>query len=212
MIRTAEPVLSANDLFKSQYQKVLRWSLLAALVLTALGVWLMPAYQPKPYVLRDKFFELENFEIIEELELPAQPQVKPPAIVREIEPVEGDGDDDIDLPNTFEFNPFPVVPNPGCEDHLDKFSPVSSKPVLKFFAKPDYPEIARMSQLEGVVIVKVLVGKNGLVEKTVIMQGINPILNKAAADAAKKCRFQAGTQRTIPVRAWMAIPYSFRLK
>ncbi len=210
-IQVFESTLSANDLFKAQYQKALRWSLLTALLLTGLGVWLMPTYQPKPYVLRDEFFQIEDFEIIEEIEIPVKPQVKPPAIVKEIEPVTGEMEDDFVLPTTFEFDYY-VNPNPtGWQEPLDNFSPASSNPVLLHFAKPDYPEIARRSRLEGVVIIKVLVGKDGLVEQTVILQGANPILNKAAAEAARKCRFKAGTQRTIPVRAWMAIPYSFRL-
>lgn len=211
-IYSIKPVISANDLFKAQYQKVLRWSVLAALILTALGVWIMPSYEPNPYVLRDKFFQLEDFQIAEDLEIQEKIQIKAPPVVREIEPVTGDDADEFELPDTFEIGYFPIVTAPGWEDPVDKFTPTSNKPVITFFAKPDYPEIARMSHLEGVVIVKVLVGKNGLVEKTVIIQGINPILDRAAANAARKCRFQPGTQRTIPVKAWIAIPYAFHLK
>lgn len=204
-------VFSANDLFKAQYQKALRWSLLVALLLTGLGVWLMPAYHPNPYVLRDSFFQIEDFEIIEDLELPVKAPTKPPVLVKEVEPVTGEIEDEFELPNTFEFDPYPYPTEPRWQDPVDNFSPASSNPVLMHFAKPDYPEIARRSRLEGLVIVKVLVGKTGVVEKTVIIQGANPILNKAAAQAALKCRFKPGTQRTIPVRAWIAIPYSFRL-
>ncbi len=209
--QTFKPVLSANDFFKSQYNKVLRWSLLAALVLTALSTWLFPEYNPKPYVLRDNFLEIQKIEIIEEIELLTKPQIKPPVIVREIEPVEGELEDDFILPDNFGWDTFPQITSPSQQDYTDKFIPTSNNPVLVYFAKPDYPEIARRSRLEGLVIIKVLVGKDGLVEKTMIIQGVNPILDKAAAQAARKCRFKAGTQRTIPVRAWMAIPYSFKL-
>lgn len=203
--------ISANELFKAQYQRVLKWSLLAAMVLIALGVWLVPAYHPKPYVLRDQFFQLEDFEIIEDIQLPDKPMIKPPVIVREIEPVTGDLADEYNLPDNIEWDYFPEVSTPEWDDPLKKFSPASSNPILMHFAKPDYPEIARRSRLQGLVIIKVLVGKDGQVEKTVILQGVNPILNKAAAEAARKCRFKPGTQRTIPVKAWMAIPYSFKL-
>ena len=211
MIRSADFVLSANDLFKSQYQKVLRWSLLAAIVITALVVWLMPAYKPNPYVLRDEFFQIEDFEVIEELELPSKPKIKAPVIVREVEPVDNQEDEEFELPETFEFFPYQGVSDPAWQEPLDNFSPASSNPVLTFFSKPDYPEIARRASMEGVVIIKVLVGKNGSVLKTMVLQGVNPILDKAAADAARKCKFKAGTQRSVPVKAWMAIPYSFRL-
>jgi TonB family protein len=211
-IQPIRPHLSANDLFKAQYQKVLRWSFLAALVLTLVAAWLTPQYQPKPYALRENFLQIENIEIIEEIELPEEAPIKPPVIVKEVEPVKDGQEDPFELPPNFGNLPIQEPAGPVWRDPLDNFSPASSNPVLVFFAKPDYPEIARRSQLEGVVIIKVLVGKDGLVKKTMVLQGVNPILNKAAAKAAMKCRFQAGTQRTIPVKAWISIPYSFKLK
>ena len=76
---------------------------------------------------------------------------------------------------------------------------------------PDYPEIARMSQLEGTVIVKVLVGPDGSVMEAAIVTGVHPLLNRSALAAARKAKFSPGKQRNIPVKAWMAIPYRFRL-
>ena len=61
------------------------------------------------------------------------------------------------------------------------------------------------------MVVKVLVGPDGSVMQVAILQGVHPMLNKAALDAARKCRFNPGKQRNIPVKAWMAIPYRFRL-
>ncbi len=206
------PYFSANDLFKSGYKKVLRWSLLVALLLTALGVWLMPTYHPNPYVLREDFLIIEDFQILEEMELPDEKLIQAPIIAREIEPVQGDLEDEFELPNSFDIVWYPPAPDMAGTTHLDQFTPTSSKPVLLHFAKPDYPEIARISQLEGLVIIKVLVGKDGLVKQAVVLQGVHPILDRAATQAARRCRFQAGTQRTIPVKAWITIPYSFRLK
>jgi len=202
---------SANDLFKSQYKKVLRWSLLVALLLTALGVWLMPSYQPNPYVLRNEFLPIINIELMEDIELPEIRNLQAPVILRNVEPVDDKfGEEDLYIDPGFWAPPAPPIR--GGIEHLDQFTPLSSKPVLLHFAKPDYPEIARMSKLEGVVLIKALVGKGGNVEQTVVLQGVHPILDKAAAMAARRCRFKAGTQRTLPVKAWITIPYSFRLK
>ncbi|PIE75764.1 hypothetical protein CSA17_05785 [bacterium DOLJORAL78_65_58] len=77
--------------------------------------------------------------------------------------------------------------------------------------KPVYPEIARKAQMEGTVLVKVLVGPDGSVKNAQIIQGVNPILDKAALAAALKCKFIPGKQRNIPVKAQMALPFSFRL-
>jgi TonB family protein len=49
------------------------------------------------------------------------------------------------------------------------------------------------------------------VDRAEITQGVHPILDQAAKAAALRCRFTPGTQRTIPVPVWVAIPYRFRL-
>ena len=87
----------------------------------------------------------------------------------------------------------------------------SSNPIIKIFAKPQYPEIARRSALEGTVIVKVLVGPDGLVKDAVVLQGVHPLLDREALAAARRCTFIPGKQRDIPVKAWMALPFNFRL-
>ena len=87
----------------------------------------------------------------------------------------------------------------------------SENPRITFWAKPKYPEIARKAMMEGTVIVKVLVGPSGAVLDAQILQGANPLLNKEALAAARKCKFIPGKQRNIPVKAWMALPFNFRL-
>ena len=87
----------------------------------------------------------------------------------------------------------------------------SEKPKFKTRAKADYPEMARRAQIEGTVIVKVLVGPDGLVKDAQILQGVNPMLDREALIAARKWTFYPGKQRNIPVKAWMALPFNFRL-
>ncbi|MBK7701610.1 MAG: energy transducer TonB [bacterium] len=73
------------------------------------------------------------------------------------------------------------------------------------------PEMARASQLEGTVVVKVQVGPDGSVLQAVVLTPVHPLLDKEAVKAAKRCKFQPGRQRGIAVKAWMAIPFAFRL-
>jgi protein TonB len=79
-------------------------------------------------------------------------------------------------------------------------------------ARADYPEIARRAGLEGTVIVNVLVGPDGRVKQVEIAQGAHRVLDQAAAAAAWKCRFTPARQRELAVKAWLAIPYNFRLR
>ena len=62
------------------------------------------------------------------------------------------------------------------------------------------------------MLVHVLVNPRGMVEKAVVIQRAHPILDRAAMEAAMRCRFTPAKQREIAVRAWVAIPYRFRLK
>jgi len=202
--------LSANEIFKSGYGKYIRWSVLAALAFTCLFVWLMPSYEPIPYVLREKVIKIYDIDLILDIKMPEEPIAAPP-LVRNLEAV-SDLDETPD-----EFYDTMVWPTwvPPHDDSGslsdDVFLPSSANPRLLFQAKPDYSQVARMSGLEGVVIVKVLVGKLGQVEAAQVIQGVHPILNQSALKAAYRCRFEAGTQRTVPVQAWVAVPYSFRL-
>ena len=102
----------------------------------------------------------------------------------------------------------PVFPEPSGEGFVSS----SRKPRLVYQAKPHYPEVARLAQVEGTVIVKVLVGVDGTVEQAAIVQGVHPLLNNAALKAARQCVFVPGQQRQIKVRTWVAVPYNFRLR
>ncbi len=203
--------LSANELFKRQYGRALRWSLLVAVLLT-IAMWMsMPRYEPAPYVLRDDYIKLIYIEEVPPVIEEERPIAAPP-MVKNLEPV-----DNLD-PEAEEFPDFiwPVEePELGCgclePDQLGGFVASSSNPMLQFQAKPDYPQMARMSGIEGTVVVAVLVGPNGTVEAARIEQAAHPMLNAAAMAAAFRCRFAPGTQRTIPVQAWVSVPYRFRL-
>jgi len=93
----------------------------------------------------------------------------------------------------------------------DGFVASSEKPKFKTRVKADYPEMARRAQIEGTVVVKVLVGPDGRVQNAQILQSVNPLLDKSAIAAAYQWTFFPGKQRNIPVKAWMAIPFNFRL-
>lgn len=95
-------------------------------------------------------------------------------------------------------------PNP------DEFVAYEDPPVLISIAPPVYPELARSAQAEGVVFVRVLVGKDGKVKDAFVRQGIT-MLNDAAIDAAKKAVFKPALSQHHPVEVWVEIPLRFSL-
>ena len=98
-----------------------------------------------------------------------------------------------------------VMPAPG------DFVAVEQQPVLVEKPPPVYPELAQMSKIEGTVIVRCLVGKDGKVKDAILGKGVNDMLDQAAIEAAKHYVFQPAMQNKKPVAVWVAIPFKFSL-
>ena len=204
--------LSANDQFKAQYNKYLRWSALAAVIIVLIGALLSPTYIPNPYKLRQEEFEVVDIDDQEVIDIPPPPvEAPPPPKVIEAAP-DDEVSDDVDIADTLMDLDMAISSSMGNFQIADEgFVASSTNPTITFWAKPKYPEVARMAQVEGTVIVKVLVGPGGDVMQAQVIQSVHPLLNKAAIAAAYKCKFLPGKQRNIPVKAWMALPFNFRL-
>ena len=202
---------SANDQFKAQYTKYMRWALGLAVLFTILFFLFSPVIEIVPY----KRFEevMEVVETAEEaIDLPPPPQEAPKPI-RQVEAVPDDeAVDDEDIADTL-MDADEMLSDMFDYDDSDYggFEVSQDKPKLISFSSPDYPEVARVSQIEGTVVVKVQVGADGRVLQAVVLQTVHPMLDKEALAAARRCKFSPGKQRGIAVKAWMAIPFAFRL-
>ena len=205
--------MSANAEFKAQYNKTLRWSTVVAIALVLLIWMLTPDYVPNPYKLRQEEFEAVDIEEQQALDIPPPPvEAPPPPKVIEAAP-DDEVAEDVDIADTL------MDLDEAISSSMPSFGPVgdegfvasSENPKILQWAKPEYPEMARRAALEGTVMVKVLVGPDGSVKDAIVIQSVNPLLNKAAIEAARKCKFIPGKQRNIPVKAWMALPFTFRL-
>lgn len=77
---------------------------------------------------------------------------------------------------------------------------------------PVYPELARLSGIEGRVIVRVTVGITGRVEDAMVVQGAHELLDEAALEAAREWVFVPARQQSVPVATWVHIPFRFSLR
>jgi protein TonB len=98
-----------------------------------------------------------------------------------------------------------IRPNPDLPANVEKM------PVLTVGPAPAYPELARLSQLEGTVIVRALVGKDGKVRETILFKKVNDILDQAAVQATMGYVFVPAMQNGRPVAVWVTIPFRFAL-
>jgi periplasmic protein TonB len=92
----------------------------------------------------------------------------------------------------------------------DEFVAVEEMPVLISLPPPVYPDMARQAEVEGTVMVRALVGKDGKVQDAFVTEGV-PMLNDAAVAAAKKAVFKPALQQHKPVAVWVQIPMRFSL-
>ncbi len=95
---------------------------------------------------------------------------------------------------------------PGIED----FVAVEQEPQKVKWVNPEYPKLAKDAGIEGKVLVKVLIDKEGKVKKAVVIKG-NEIFHESVIKAAMQCTFTPAIQNQKPVPVWMMIPFNFQL-
>lgn len=202
---------SANEIFKGKYQKYVRYSLLWAVVIHFLFFYLSPPFEFKPYKLREETFEV--VDLPQNIEIPPPPkEIALPQV-----PVEAASDDEVDdeadiAPTTFENLEDMPPPPPPSSGATEVFLAFDEPPVLTYFEKPKYPDLAKQAGIEGMVAIRVLVSVDGrVIEASVLSSDVTPAMEQAALKAAKKCRFKPAKQRTIPVKAHVMIPFQFDL-
>ncbi len=98
------------------------------------------------------------------------------------------------------------------DDNPPIFKVVEKYPELVSSVVPVYPEPARRAGLEGKVLVRLLVGKDGKVKKVAVEQTTLEILDDAACEAAMKFVFTPAYNAGGPVSVWVHIPFVFKLR
>ncbi len=88
-----------------------------------------------------------------------------------------------------------------------------ARPLYKQNTSPPYPPKARRMGYEGIVILKVLINKNGGVNSLTVLESSGyDILDQAALSAVKKWLFEPGTEGGIKKKMWVKIPIRFQLE
>jgi len=213
MITRKKPEVS----LKAKYSKVIRVSLILALILNITVIYSVPRQKAEKKEIEQPNVKIENVEIPE-----TQQYEKPPAPSRPSVPIASESEDiaeDVTIEETT-FEEFEALeaPPPPPEGPKVKFVAYDEPPqmaggmaALRKHLK--YPEIAQEAGIEGTVIVQAFINKEGNVEDVVIVKGIPKTgLNEAAINAVKKTKWKPAKQRDRAVGVWYSIPIVFRLK
>jgi len=82
------------------------------------------------------------------------------------------------------------------------------EPVPVTQVTPKYPEMARDAQVQGRVVLHVLVGKDGRVKNVKVIRSVK-MLDEAAVAAIKQWVFKPALSNNKPVAVWVEVPMDF---
>lgn len=198
--------------YQQTYGRDIRIAAVLALGLVVAAFRFAKIPEPAPYVLRDGaslsvIVPLDPSRIVD---IPQPPR----HLVRPKLPVPApDGKPTDDGVGQHDFSTLPRhdVTATGELDWVP-FHCVSKRPVLAHGPAPDYPELARLAQIEGRVVVEVGIDTLGAVVATRVLKSSGAqVLDDAAVGAVLEWRFTPAYQRDRPVAVKVAVPVSFRL-
>ena len=86
------------------------------------------------------------------------------------------------------------------------------EPVLIRRIEPEYPRIALMGHIQGIVILQAVITRSGSVEEVKTMRADYPVLEKAAKDAVLQWKYKPATLRGQPVKVYFTVTVTFHLK
>jgi TonB family protein len=102
--------------------------------------------------------------------------------------------------------------DPPDKKRSESASTVDSRPILLTNVRPGYTEIARNNKIQGVVLLRVLVGEDGLVKRATIIRGLPDGLSELAIAAAYKSKFKPAMKDGKPVAYSVALQIEFNLR
>ncbi len=82
------------------------------------------------------------------------------------------------------------------------------------YVKPAYPEIARKAKIEGMVILQVIVRRDGTIGNITVLRSPSARLGfeESAIDAVKQWRYKPAMQSGRPVDVYLTVQVAFELK
>ena len=112
--------------------------------------------------------------------------------------------------SSLDMSGLPFDRDEGLQQGSMVFCAFDEPPLVVAQVPPVYPDMARMAELEGVVMVQIGIDERGNVVEATVVSGIDG-LNQAAIGAVYKWKFRPAKQRGIPVPVRIVMPIRFVL-
>lgn len=202
-----------KDIADSYYDK----SVSLAVLLLLFAFIVSPKIEVKPYerIEIQESEVLEIPEIREKIQPPAE-TVKPIVEIVIDDELEGEDDEEIEIISTIEkttLDPYEDIAE-NIIGTTSKFAVYEEPPVAIKRVRPDYPEFAKKSGIQGDVVVEVEVFADGTVGAVDIKQSLmsgQGGLDEAAIKAVKQWEFVPAQSNGKAVACWVTFSINFGL-
>ncbi len=218
-------VQKQKEILKRRDRISMDWAILLAIILHIMILYLPPIAQFD--TARDWEREQRDFMQMQRYvppppppeELPEEPQVqrREQRLARPVpqqEPVDLDqlaaSDDEFDI--VFDFDDLDFAePEPLPDEPLRVGGNVQPPTIVKR-VEPRYPEIARRTGIQGMVILEAIIDRTGRVRDVKVVRSLNTLCDEAAIEAVRQWEFKPGTQNDIPIDVIMNLTVQFTLR
>lgn len=157
--------------------------------------------EPKP---KEEIEEEE--EVVEVKELEEAPNIG-------LEDIDGEDEGFIDIPDEGDGEVAAVIEEkePSINDFVfvqKQPEPINMGDVQKLV---EYPELVKEAGIEGSVVVRILIDKNGRYLKHKVTKSPHPLLSQSVEKHLKNLVFTPAIQGNKPIKFWVNIPFKFSI-
>ncbi|MBN1296893.1 energy transducer TonB [bacterium] len=222
---TYDQISKQKDILRKRDRISMDWAILIAIILHIMILYIPPVTSFSSHRNWDKertnFIQMQRYkpppppkeEKIEEPKVKKKKQVlAKPIPQQEMTNLEDIAIDDEDVELVYDINDVDFdEPEPPPEGPLRVGGDVSSPKRIHYVA-PEYPDIARRTRIQGIVILEAIINKQGDVVDVKVLKSLNSLCDQAAINAARQWKFEPGTQNDIPVDVVMTLTVQFQLR
>jgi len=105
----------------------------------------------------------------------------------------------------------PIMGASSEEEEIYEYYAVEEQPERTTVVHPEFPALARRANIEGTVLLRVLVNREGAVDSVAVEHGPE-IFRNSAIKAALATKFKPARQNNAPVACWVLMPFRFDIQ
>ena len=100
---------------------------------------------------------------------------------------------------------------PVCRGNASDSAECIAPPRPTYSPDPEYDDASRKAKIEGTVVLRIIVTRDGLVKDPKIKRGLCEALDKRAVETVSQWKFTPATKNGKPVSLYLIVEITFKL-